>query len=155
MTDEKVIYNFFQNVNLVGRLTKDPYVGNGFAAFSVAINQSYKSGDGTWKQAPAQFEDVVVFDDDNYRFVQENLYKGVVVEFFGRVQYKERTDNRSGEVKVNRSVVVSPDATGHYLKLATPVTRGSSAKSEPSKTNKNVRTTKVASDNVFDNDAPF
>lgn len=124
---DKPFYKSMNNVQVVGRLTKDPHIGTGFASFSIAVNTSFKTTEGKYKDAPAEFHSVSVFDDDNYRFVQDSLYQGVVVELFGRKGYREYVD-KQGEVKENWNVVVDPRNDGHYLKLATPMERKAQAK---------------------------
>lgn len=125
--NDKPIYHTFEEKKFVGRVTKDPYLGNGMASVALAINHSYKGEDGQWKQVDPVYENILVFDDENFRFIQDHVYKGIALEVFGRVQYK------ASKGYVNRNIVINDRSPDHYIKLATPVDRkvGNSTNTKP------------------------
>lgn len=126
---DKEFYRIYKEVGAVGRLTKDPYIGAKNVALSVAVNQSYKGADGTWKNAPAEFIDILAFDDDTMEFVREHCYKGTTVEFYGRESWRE--SEYKGELQVRKSLIVDPRADKHFLALAEPVNKRAPAKTAP------------------------
>ena len=119
--NDKPYYKTFEDKKFVARVTRAPYFGNGMAAVSVAINHSYKGVDGTWKNVEPVFEEVLVFDDDNYNFLQDNGKVGVALEVSGRVSFKERPGKDNKPPFLNKSIIVNVENEDHYIRLAAPL----------------------------------
>ncbi len=98
-------------VTLLGRLTKDPELrqtpnGQSVASFSIALNRSYKGGDGEWKEE-VDFIDVVVWAALAER-AEKYLKRGQRVLVSGRLS--QRSWEQDGQ-KRSKVEVVANDLT--------------------------------------------
>ncbi len=96
----------FNQVILMGNLTRDPEVrqtpnGQSVCSFSLALNRSYKSGDGEWQEA-TDYIDVVAWGPLGER-VAQYVTKGRPVLVNGRLQSRswEQEGVKRSKVEVN------------------------------------------------------
>ncbi|MEI7683111.1 MAG: single-stranded DNA-binding protein [Candidatus Saccharibacteria bacterium] len=100
----------FNQVILMGNLTRDPELrqipsGQSVCSFSLALNRSYKSGDGEWQEA-TDYVDVVAWGPLGER-VAQYVTKGRPVLVNGRLQSSswEQEGKKRTKVEVNASDV--------------------------------------------------
>jgi single-strand DNA-binding protein len=100
----------FNQVVLMGNLTRDPDLrqipsGQSVCTFSLALNRSYKSQDGSWQEA-TDYVDVVAWGPLGER-VAQYLTKGRPVLVSGRLQSRqwEQDGQKRNKVEVNASDV--------------------------------------------------
>lgn len=129
-------------VILMGNLTRDPEVrqtpnGQTVCSFGLALNRSYKGGDGNWQEA-TDFVDIVAWAQLGER-VSQYLHKGSRVLVQGRLQY--RSWDQDGQ-KRSKLDVVANDVTfldgrdggeGGSGGSSAPASRPSSSSSSSSK----------------------
>ncbi|HEX5394766.1 MAG TPA: single-stranded DNA-binding protein [Candidatus Saccharimonadales bacterium] len=101
----------FNQVILMGNLTRDPELrttpnGTSVCGFSLALNRSYKGGDGQWQEA-TDFIDVVAWGPLGER-VAQYLSKGRAALVNGRLQ--SRSWEQDGQ-KRSKVEVVAQDVT--------------------------------------------
>ena len=96
----------FNQVVLMGNLTRDPELrqtpnGQNVCSFSLALNRSYKGGDGEWKEA-TDFIDIVAWGPLGER-VAQYLSKGRPCLVNGRLQSRswEQDGQKRSKVEVN------------------------------------------------------
>lgn len=108
-------------VTLMGNLTRDPELrqtpaGQSVVSFSIALNRSYKDGQGEWQEA-TDYVDIVAWST-LAETVHERLTKGNRCLVSGRLQ--SRSWEKDG-VKHNKLEVMAQDVT--FLdKLEQPTT---------------------------------
>lgn len=95
----------FNQVVLMGNLTRDPELrqtpnGQSVCSFSLALNRSYKGGDGNWQEA-TDYIDVVAWGPLGER-VAQYLSKGRPCLVNGRLQSRswEQDGNKRSKVEV-------------------------------------------------------
>ena len=101
----------FNQVTLMGNLTRDPELrttpnGQSVCSFSLALNRSYKGGDGEWKEM-TDFIDIVAWGPLGER-VAQYLTKGRPALVSGRLQ--SRSWEQDGQ-KRSKVEVVANDVT--------------------------------------------
>ncbi len=101
----------FNQVILMGNLTRDPEIrqtpnGHSVCSFSLALNRSYKSADGSWTEA-TDYVDVVAWGPLGER-VAQYLSKGRPCLVNGRLQ--SRSWEQDGQ-KRSKVEVVAQDVT--------------------------------------------
>lgn len=101
----------FNQVVLMGNLTRDPELrqipsGQSVCSFSLALNRSYKDGEGNWQEA-TDFVDVVAWAQLAER-VAQYVTKGRPVLVSGRLQ--SRSWEQDGQ-KRSKLEVVAQDVT--------------------------------------------
>src|SRR5258708_5214870 len=101
----------FNQVTLMGNLTRDPELrttpnGQSVCSFALALNRSYKGGDGEWKEM-TDFIDIVAWGPLGER-VAQYLTKGRPALVSGRLQ--SRSWEQDGQ-KRNKVEVVASDVT--------------------------------------------
>ena len=101
----------FNQVILMGNLTRDPELrttpnGQSVCSFSLALNRSYRSGDGEWKEQ-TDFIDIVAWGPLGER-VAQYLTKGRAALVNGRLQ--SRSWEQDGQ-KRSKVEVVANDVT--------------------------------------------
>ena len=101
----------FNQVTLMGNLTRDPELrttpnGQSVCGFSLALNRSYKGGDGEWKEM-TDFIDIVAWGPLGER-VAQYLTKGRPALVSGRLQ--SRSWEQDGQ-KRSKVEVVANDVT--------------------------------------------
>src|SRR5581483_4777301 len=101
----------FNQVTLMGNLTRDPELrttpnGQSVCSFSLALNRSYKGGDGEWKEM-TDFIDIVAWGPLGER-VAQYLSKGRPALVSGRLQ--SRSWEQDGQ-KRSKVEVVANDVT--------------------------------------------
>ncbi len=101
----------FNQVTLMGNLTRDPELrttpnGQSVCSFALALNRSYKGGDGEWKEM-TDFIDIVAWGPLGER-VAQYLTKGRPALVSGRLQ--SRSWEQDGQ-KRNKVEVVANDVT--------------------------------------------
>lgn len=101
----------FNQVILMGNLTRDPELrqtptGQSVCSFGLALNRSYKGGDGEWKEA-TDFIDIVAWGPLGER-VAQYLTKGRPCLVNGRLQYRAWEQDGQKRSKVE---VVAQDVT--------------------------------------------
>lgn len=101
----------FNQVTLMGNLTRDPDLrqipsGQSVCSFSLALNRSYKGGDGEWQEA-TDYVDIVAWGTLGER-VAQYVTKGRPVLVSGRLQ--SRQWEQDGQ-KRNKVEVVANDVT--------------------------------------------
>lgn len=101
----------FNQVTLMGNLTRDPELrqipsGQSVCSFSLALNRSYKGGDGEWQEA-TDYIDVVAWGPLGER-VAQYVTKGRPVLVSGRLQ--SRSWEQDGQ-KRSKVEVVAQDVT--------------------------------------------
>lgn len=101
----------FNQVILMGNLTRDPELrttpnGTSVCGFSLALNRSYKGGDGNWQEA-TDYIDIVAWGSLGER-VAQYLSKGRAALVNGRLQ--SRSWEQDG-VKRSKVEVVAQDVT--------------------------------------------
>src|SRR5579871_3094797 len=101
----------FNQVTLMGNLTRDPELrttpnGQSVCSFSLALNRSYKGGDGEWKEM-TDFIDIVAWGPLGER-VAQYLSKGRPALVSGRLQ--SRSWEQDGQ-KRSKVEVVAQDVT--------------------------------------------
>jgi single-strand DNA-binding protein len=101
----------FNQVILMGNLTRDPEIrqtpnGSSVCNFSLALNRSYKGGDGEWQEA-TDFIDIVAWGPLGER-VAQYLSKGRPALVNGRLQ--SRNWEQEGQ-KRSKVEVVAQDVT--------------------------------------------
>jgi single-strand DNA-binding protein len=96
----------FNQVILMGNLTRDPELrntpnGQSVCSFSLALNRSYKGGDGTWQEA-TDYIDVVAWGPLGER-VSQYLTKGRPCLVNGRLQSRswDQDGQKRSKVEVN------------------------------------------------------
>lgn len=96
----------FNQVILMGNLTRDPELrqtpnGQNVCSFSLALNRSYKGGDGEWKEA-TDYIDIVAWGPLGER-VAQYLSKGRPCLVNGRLQSRswEQDGQKRSKVEVN------------------------------------------------------
>ena len=96
----------FNQVILMGNLTRDPELrqtpnGQNVCSFSLALNRSFKAGDGSWQEA-TDFIDVVAWGPLGER-VAQYLSKGRPCLVNGRLQSRawEQDGQKRSKVEVN------------------------------------------------------
>lgn len=96
----------FNQVILMGNLTRDPELrqtpnGQNVCSFSLALNRSYKGGDGNWQEA-TDYIDVVAWGPLGER-VAQYLSKGRPCLVNGRLQSRswEQDGQKRSKVEVN------------------------------------------------------
>jgi single-strand DNA-binding protein len=96
----------FNQVILMGNLTRDPELrqipsGQSVCSFSLALNRSYKGGDGEWQEA-TDYVDVVAWGPLGER-VAQYVTKGRPVLVSGRLQSSswEQEGKKRTKVEVN------------------------------------------------------
>lgn len=96
----------FNQVILMGNLTRDPELrqipsGQSVCSFSLALNRSYKGGDGEWQEA-TDYIDVVAWGPLGER-VAQYVTKGRPVLVNGRLQSRswEQDGQKRSKVEVN------------------------------------------------------
>lgn len=104
-------------VFLMGNLTRDPELrqipsGQSVCSFSLALNRSYKGGDGEWQEA-TDYIDVVAWGPLGER-VAQYLSKGRRCLVQGRLQSRswEQDGMKRSKVEVNASDVTFLDSRG-------------------------------------------
>jgi single-strand DNA-binding protein len=95
----------FNQVVLMGNLTRDPELrttpnGTSVCSFSLALNRSYKGGDGNWQEA-TDYIDIVAWGPLGER-VAQYLSKGRPALVSGRLQSRswEQDGNKRSKVEV-------------------------------------------------------
>ncbi|MEI6237443.1 MAG: single-stranded DNA-binding protein [Candidatus Saccharibacteria bacterium] len=101
----------FNQVILMGNLTRDPELrttpnGQNVCSFSLALNRSYKGGDGEWKEA-TDYVDIVAWGALGER-VEQYVTKGRPVLVNGRLQSHSWEQEGQKRSKVE---VVAQDVT--------------------------------------------
>ncbi len=101
----------FNQVTLMGNLTRDPELrttpnGQSVCSFSLALNRSYKGGDGEWKEM-TDFIDIVAWGPLGER-VAQYLTKGRPALVSGRLQSRRWEQDGQKRSKVE---VVANDVT--------------------------------------------
>ena len=101
----------FNQVILMGNLTRDPELrqtpnGQNVCSFSLALNRSYKGGDGEWKEA-TDFIDIVAWGPLGER-VAQYLTKGRPCLVNGRLQSRSWEQDGAKRSKVE---VIAQDVT--------------------------------------------
>lgn len=101
----------FNQVTLMGNLTRDPELrqtpnGQNVCSFSLALNRSFKGGDGEWKEA-TDYIDIVAWGPLGER-VTQYLTKGRPCLVSGRLQ--SSTWEKDGQ-KRSKVEVVAQDVT--------------------------------------------
>lgn len=101
----------FNQVTLMGNLTRDPELrqtptGQSVASFSLALNRSYKDGNGDWQEA-TDYVDLVAWGKLAEQ-VSEHLHTGSKALVVGRLQ--SRSWEQDG-VKRNKVEVLATDVT--------------------------------------------
>ena len=101
----------FNQVTLMGNLTRDPELrttpnGQNVCNFSLALNRSYKGGDGEWKEM-TDFVDIIAWGPLGER-VAQYLTKGRPALVSGRLQ--SRSWEQDGQ-KRSKVEVVANDVT--------------------------------------------
>lgn len=101
----------FNQVILMGNLTRDPELrqtpnGQNVCSFSLALNRSYKGGDGEWKEA-TDFIDIVAWGPLGER-VAQYLSKGRPCLVHGRLQSRSWEQDGAKRSKVE---VIAQDVT--------------------------------------------
>lgn len=101
----------FNQVTLMGNLTRDPELrttpnGTSVCSFSLALNRSYKGGDGNWQEA-TDYIDIVAWGPLGER-VAQYLSKGRPALVSGRLQ--SRSWEQDGQ-KRSKVEVVANDVT--------------------------------------------
>ena len=96
----------FNQVILMGNLTRDPELrqtpnGQSVCSFSLALNRSYKGGDGEWQEA-TDYVDIVAWGPLGER-VAQYVTKGRPVLVNGRLQSRswEQEGQKRSKVEVN------------------------------------------------------
>jgi single-strand DNA-binding protein len=123
----------FNQVILMGNLTRDPELrttpnGTSVCGFSLALNRSYKGGDGEWQEA-TDFIDIVAWGPLGER-VAQYLSKGRSALVNGRLQ--SRSWEQDGQ-KRSKVEVVAQDVTFLGGPGAGPATGGSEEPVTPAK----------------------
>src|SRR3989344_5695804 len=121
----------FNQVILMGNLTRDPELrttpnGQSVCSFSLALNRSYKGGDGEWKEM-TDFIDIVAWGPLGER-VAQYLTKGRPALVSGRLQ--SRSWEQDGQ-KRNKVEVVAQDVTFLGGGGQAPVSSDEPAKTTP------------------------
>ncbi|HSX27659.1 MAG TPA: single-stranded DNA-binding protein [Patescibacteria group bacterium] len=111
----------FNQVILMGNLTRDPELrqtpnGQNVCSFSLALNRSYKGGDGEWKEV-TDYVDIVAWGPLGER-VAQYLTKGRPALVNGRLQSRswEQDGQKRSKVEVNAQDVTflgSPGGGGN------------------------------------------
>ena len=101
----------FNQVTLMGNLTRDPELrttpnGQSVCSFSLALNRSYKAGDGSWTEV-TDYVDIVAWGPLGER-VAQYLSKGRPALVSGRLQ--SRSWEQEGQ-KRSKVEVVAQDVT--------------------------------------------
>lgn len=101
----------FNQVTLMGNLTRDPELrttpnGSNVCSFSLALNRSYKNGEGAWVEA-TDFIDIVAWGPLGER-VAQYLTKGRPALVSGRLQSRSWEQDGAKRSKVE---VVAQDVT--------------------------------------------
>ncbi len=101
----------FNQVTLMGNLTRDPELrqipsGQSVCSFSLALNRSYKGGDGNWQEA-VDYVDVVAWANLGER-VAQYMKKGSPVLVSGRLQSRQWEQDGQKRSKLE---VVAVDVT--------------------------------------------
>ena len=128
----------FNQVILMGNLTRDPEVrqipsGQSVCTFSLALNRSFKGGDGEWQEA-TDYIDVVAWGPLGER-VAQYVTKGRPVLVNGRLQSRswEQDGQKRSKVEVNAQDVTflggrgEGNETGSYTPPATSGPKKSTA----------------------------
>jgi single-strand DNA-binding protein len=103
-------------VTLMGNLTRDPELkqtpsGQSVVSFSIALNRSYKDGDGEWQEA-TDFVDIAAWGGLAEQ-VGESLHSGSRVLIQGRLQsrnWEQPDGTKRSKVEVLASDVTFLDA---------------------------------------------
>jgi single-strand DNA-binding protein len=120
----------FNQVILMGNLTRDPELrttpnGTSVCGFSLALNRSYKGGDGEWQEA-TDFIDIVAWGPLGER-VAQYLSKGRSALVNGRLQTRSWEQDGQKRCKVE---VVAQDVTFLGGPGGGPATGGGSPRDE-------------------------
>lgn len=131
----------FNQVTLMGNLTRDPELrqtpnGQSVCSFSLALNRSFKGGDGEWKEA-TDYVDIVAWGPLGER-VTQYLTKGRPCLVSGRLQSSSWEKDGQKRSKVE---VVAQDVT--FLGGAGGQSGGSSS-SESDETDQTPKPSKTA-----------
>ena len=133
----------FNQVILMGNLTRDPELrqipsGQSVCSFSLALNRSFKGGDGQWQEA-TDYIDVVAWGPLGER-VAQYLTKGRPVLVNGRLQSRswEQDGQKRSKVEVNAQDVTFLGGRGEgdgggsadYSAPAKPAAKKSTKKQE-------------------------
>ena len=127
-------------VILMGNLTRDPELrqtpnGQSVCSFSLALNRSYKTGDGEWQEA-TDYVDIVAWAGLAER-VAQYLTKGRRCLVTGRLQSRswEQDGNKRSKVEVVANDVTFLDSrgAGESSRAEAPTADEASAKPKPTK----------------------
>lgn len=150
----------FNQVTLMGNLTRDPELrqipsGQSVCSFSLALNRSYKGGDGEWQEA-TDYIDVVAWGPLGER-VAQYVTKGRPVLVSGRLQ--SRSWEQDGQ-KRSKVEVVAQDVTflggrgGESSSDNTPASPATSSKA-PKDKKKDVVIEDIDDEPINLDDVPF
>jgi single-strand DNA-binding protein len=97
-------------VELIGRLGKDPEVknlsnGSSVANFSVATSESWKDKRSGEKVEKTEWHNIVVWNENTIKFVQDYVKKGDLVRIEGKIQTRSWEDN-DGNKKYATEIVI-------------------------------------------------
>lgn len=124
------------NINLVGRLTRDPeirYTGKGqpVCRFDLAVNRRYKDASGNW-QDDTSFIPMVVWGESANR-CGERLKKGSPVHVEGRLQSRQ-WETKEGQKRTTIEVIARRVQFLAKVTASVPVGASVSEKPEPAET---------------------
>lgn len=153
----------FNQVILMGNLTRDPELrqipsGQSVCSFSLALNRSYKGGDGEWQEA-TDYIDVVAWGPLGER-VAQYVTKGRPVLVNGRLQSRswEQDGQKRSKVEVNAQDVtfLGGRGEGGGDNNYTPSSNSSSEeKPKPSKKKDDVVIEDIGDEPINLDDIPF
>lgn len=108
------------NVNLMGRLTRDLEVGftqknKMYGKTSIAVNKSYKGENGEWVNQ-TMFVDLIAWGDKTVNYLKDRFKKGILVAINGELEinnYVAKDGNKriSVSVRILNSKVLEPKKT--------------------------------------------
>jgi len=148
----------FNQVTLMGNLTRDPELrqipsGQSVCSFSLALNRSYKSGDGEWQEA-TDYVDVIAWAGLGER-VAQYVTKGRPVLVSGRLQSRqwEQDGQKRSKLEVVANDVTFLGSRGDDGNSQTPPP--AQAKSKTTKKTKDVVIEDVGDEPINLDDIPF
>lgn len=131
----------FNQVTLMGNLTRDPELrttpnGQSVCNFSLALNRSYKGGDGEWKEM-TDFVDIIAWGPLGER-VAQYLTKGRPALVSGRLQSRswEQEGQKRSKVEVVANDVTflgSPGGGGAQTASDEPAAKPAASSKKPAK----------------------
>jgi single-strand DNA-binding protein len=97
-------------VELIGRLGKDPEVkslsnGSKVANFSVATSETWKDKRSGEKQEKTEWHNIVVWNENTIKFVEDYVHKGDLVRLEGKIQTRKWED-KDGVDRYSTEIVI-------------------------------------------------